>query len=127
MNLFRLLGKGVLLLGILLGLTACGQKGPLILPPKNTPPQAVNPVVFPEKDAANDGQQALDGALIPESSEVPQDSQLPTDSKAPDSSKTLEDSKVPEGNSGVEDGKDSNEIPLGILPSTTKHQPLNAR
>lgn len=114
MNLFRLLGKGVLLLGMLLGLTACGQKGPLILPPKNTPPKVVNPVIFPEKDAVDDGQQALDGALVPESVEVPQDGQVPADDTAP-------------GSKTVEDGKDSDEIPLGILPSTTKHQPLNAR
>lgn len=51
MKLLQLLGRGGLLLLVLLGMTACGQKGPLILPPKNTPPQAVNPIIFPDETA----------------------------------------------------------------------------
>ncbi len=56
MNLFRLLGKGLLLLVVLFGLTAfgLGQKGPLLPPPKNTPPQAVNPVIFPDEEVSAD-------------------------------------------------------------------------
>lgn len=98
MNLFRLLRKGLLLLAVLFGLAACGQKGPLILPPKNTPPQAVNPVIFPEKDDSGD-------------------SQAP--GNAQDSSE--------EGlaSAGAQDS--SEETPLGILPSTTRHKPMNAR
>ncbi|MGN0917616.1 MAG: lipoprotein [Oxalobacter sp.] len=91
MNLFRLLGKGVLLLVILFGLTACGQKGPLILPPKNATPQAVNPIIFPEQDSSGDQQPSKEG----------------TES---------------------EDSQDSEEeTPLGILPGTTRHKPMNAR
>ena len=91
MNLFRLLRKGLLLLAALFSLTACGQKGPLILPPKNTPPQAVNPVIFPEKDDSGD-------------------QQAPEEGKA-------------SGNSQDSEG----ETPLGILPSTTRHKPMNAK
>ena len=60
MNLFQQLRNILLLLAIAVGLTACGQKGPLILPPKNTAPKPVNPVVFPEGNEAA-GQSATGG------------------------------------------------------------------
>lgn len=91
MNLFRLLRKGVLLLAILFGLTACGQKGPLILPSKNTAPQAVNPIIFPEQDGSGDQQVSKEG-------------------------KESEDSQYSE-----------EEMPLGILPSTTQHKLMNVK
>lgn len=91
MNLFRLLRKGLLLLAALFSLTACGQKGPLILPPKNTPPQAVNPVIFPEQDGSSDQQASKEGQVSGDS----QDSE--------------------------------EETPLGILPSTTRYKPMNAK
>ena len=104
MNLFRLLRKGLLLLVVLFGLAACGQKGPLILPPKNTPPQAVNPVIFPEQDGAGDNQ-------------------VPTENQA---SGNVQDSPGEGQASGDAQGS-SKETPLGILPSTTRHKPMNAR
>ena len=104
MNLFRLLRKGLLLLAVLFGLAACGQKGPLILPPKNTPPQAVNPVIFPEKDDSGD-------------------SQVPTEGQA--SGNAQDSSEKGQASGGTQDS--SEETPLGILPSTTRHKPMNAR
>ena len=62
MNLFQQLRNVLLLLAIVVGLVACGQKGPLMLPPKNTAPKPVNPVVFPEENEAA-GQPATDGKV----------------------------------------------------------------
>ncbi|MBO4790041.1 MAG: lipoprotein [Oxalobacter sp.] len=63
MNLFQQLRNVLLLLAIVVGLVACGQKGPLMLPPKNTAPKPVNPVVFPEESETT-GQSATDGKVL---------------------------------------------------------------
>lgn len=117
MNLFRLMKTVALLVVAAVGLAACGQKGPLILPPKNTAPRVVAPIILPGEGESKDN---ADDAVAPaDDSEVvsqPAGSSQVIIEERPAQTAPAEDTNTYRA---VE--RESDETPLGILPHTTRH------
>ena len=157
MNLFRLMKTVALLVAAVASLGACGQKGPLLPPPKNTPPQVVTPIILPGEADTEDKVDEADADAVgepvtqPEARDTdtsktadpstrPQDGQdqpqdnddKPADDKSAGIGNVIVEEKQPAKEAGLSDTpyraveRESDETPLGILPHTSRHTPLNA-
>ncbi len=115
MNLFRLMRTVALIVAAAVGLAACGQKGPLMLPPKDTTPRVVTPIILPGEGEAKD--KAEEGAEPAEQAETP--AQENTPENTPDIVVETKPARDDGAYQAVE--RESDEAPLGILPHTTRH------
>lgn len=152
MNLFSLLKRIGFPFIAILCVSACGQKGPLMLPPKDTTPLPVRPIIFPNEENAHTDETTSNSdhsSIAPTNAQKPSsidhgavsnqaDSaplQKPLSEKVSNESsqitpKTLDPTLNDPQNHPIEEQPyqavehESSETPLGILPSTQLYTPV---